>query len=183
MFVVNPTTPAQLFHLLRRQVKLPFRRPLVVFTPKSLLRHPACRSPLDTFTENSFCEIIADITAPKKTGRVLFCSGKIYYELLQKRNESERDDIGIVRIEQLYPLREDKIDAVLKKLPMNLEICWVQEEPANGGAWAYIEPLLRRITGKEIRYIGRAAAAATAVGSHRLHNIDQKRLIEDALSE
>jgi len=183
MFVVNPTTPAQHFHLLRRQVKLPFRRPLIVFTPKSLLRHPACRSDLKDLTAGGFQEIIADGKPSKKTARILFCSGKIYYELLQALEETGRSDILIVRVEQLYPLRRDKLEALTTNITKATELCWVQEEPANGGPWSYIGPELRSITGREIRYIGRAAAAATAVGSHRLHNIDQKRLVEEALDK
>jgi len=183
MFVVNPTSPAQLFHLLRRQVKLPFRRPLIVFTPKSLLRHPACRSSLADLTEGSFQEIIVDNIPSKKTAKVLFCSGKIYYELRQKVEEAERSDILIVRVEQLFPLRSDNIEKLLEAVPKNAKICWIQEEPANGGAWSHIAPQLRNIFNREIHYIGRAAAAATAVGSHRLHNIDQNRLIEEALAK
>ena len=182
MFVVNPTTPAQHFHLLRRQVKLPFRRPLVVFTPKSLLRHPDCRSSVADLTKGSFLEIIADKLPAKKIKRIIFCSGKVYYDLLKFRQDNAITDIALVRVEQLYPLRTDKISDIIKSCHKDADICWVQEEPANSGPWSFIEPHLRQIAGRDIRYIGRAAAAATAVGSHRLHNIEQKRLVEEALT-
>jgi len=181
MFVAYPSTPAQMFHLLRRQVKLPFRRPLVVFTPKSLLRNPACRSSLTELEKGSFQDIIPDTLPKKPIGRLLFCSGKIYFDLLSQRDESGQTDIAIIRIEQLYPLRADRIQKAITGYGKNIELCWVQEEPANGGAWSFIQPHLRAVTGRDIRYIGRAAAAATAVGSHRLHNLDQKRLVEEAL--
>ncbi|PLY03226.1 MAG: 2-oxoglutarate dehydrogenase E1 component [Desulfuromonas sp.] len=181
MFVVNPTTPAQHFHLLRRQAKLPFRRPLIVFTPKSLLRHPDCRSLLDELEKGSFQEVISDDLPPAKCKRIIFCSGKIYYDLLRQRTGRKAAKIALVRIEQLYPLRTDKITAILKEYPEDVEICWAQEEPANSGAWSHIEPQLRKLADRNIRYIGRAAAAATAVGSHRLHNLEQKRLVEEAL--
>ena len=180
MFVVYPTSPAQMFHLLRRQVKLPFRRPLVVFTPKSLLRHPACRSGLDELISGSFNEVIADDLPPKGVKRLLLCSGKVYYDLLEARQNKKRDDIAIVRIEQLYPLKKERIGELLARYNKKTEICWVQEEPANNGAWSYIAPQLRQLSGREIRYIGRAAAAATAVGSHRLHKIEQDQLLEEA---
>jgi 2-oxoglutarate dehydrogenase E1 component len=180
MFVVTPSTPAQLFHLLRRQVKLPFRRPLIVFTPKSLLRHPMCRSPLAEFTEGKFQPIIIDPLPKKGLKRLILCSGKIYYELLEKRTAEKRPDIALVRIEQLYPLDEGTLEELFAACPDDVELCWVQEEPANGGAWAHLAPQLQRLAGRPLRYIGRPAAAATAVGSHRLHKELQDILLAAA---
>jgi len=180
MLVANPTTPAQLFHLLRRQLKLPFRRPLIVFTPKSLLRHPLCRSPLAEFTDGSFQRVIVDPLPKKGLKRLILCSGKLYYELLEKRNAEKRPDIALVRIEQLYPLDEVALEALFAACPDDVELCWVQEETANGGAWAHLAPQLQRLAGRPLRYIGRPAGAATAVGSHRLHKELQDILLAAA---
>jgi len=180
MFVVNPTTPAQLFHLLRRHVKLPFRRPLIVFTPKSLLRHPACRSPLSEFANGTFQQVIAETLPKKGLSRLILCSGKLFYELREKRDAEKRRDIALVRIEQLYPLDEPALESLFASCPAETELCWVQEEPANGGAWAHLAPQLQRIAGRPLRYIGRPAAAATAVGSHRLHKELQDILLAAA---
>jgi len=179
LLVVNPSTPAQLFHLLRRQVKLPFRRPLVVFTPKSLLRHPACRSELSELVSGSFQRVIAE-PLPKKLSRLILCSGKLYYELKEKRDAEKRSDITLVRIEQLYPLDEETLQRLFAACPEEVELCWVQEEPANGGAWSHLAPQLQRLAGRPLRYIGRPAAAATAVGSHRLHKELQDILLAAA---
>jgi len=182
MLVAYPSTPAQFFHLLRRQVKLPFRRPLIVFTPKSLLRLPACRSHLEDFSQGRFWEIIPDPAEPSRVQTVLFCSGKIYYELLDRKEADQRDDVALVRIEQLYPLREDALERALHKYPKARNFAWVQEEPANGGGWSFIHPWLREQIGGELCYVGRPAMAATAVGSHRLHGQEQKKLISKAFS-
>jgi len=179
--VAYPSTPAQLFHLLRRQVRQPYRRPLVVFTPKSLLRLPACRSTLAELSAGRFREILAPEPAPEGTREVLLCSGKIYYDLAEERQRRERADVAILRLEQLYPIRGDLLEAALA--PYGAEGCrfsWVQEEPKNGGAWNFIHDLLAKITGRYPRYVGRPRSAATAVGSHRLHKVEQERILEEA---
>src|SRR5690606_37202642 len=135
MQVLNCTTPANFYHSLRRQLKRDFRIPLVIMTPKSLLRHPMCVSNLKDFTEGKFEEIFADTYAdPKKVKRVLLCSGKIYYELLQKQQEEKRKDVAIIRIEQLYPFPEKELEEQFK-LYSKAEFFWVQEEPRNMGTW------------------------------------------------
>jgi 2-oxoglutarate dehydrogenase E1 component len=183
MQVVFPTTPAQFFHLLRRQVKQPFRIPLVVFTPKSLLRYPSCASSLDEFTGGWFQEIMPGAENPEKVGAVLICSGKIYFELLEGKNKAGREDVAIIRIEQLYPLRADLLRHELSRYRNAKSFVWVQEEPRNMGAWTFIRPYLAEILGKDPAYIGRKESASPAVGSHRQHKIEQVRIIEETFQQ
>jgi 2-oxoglutarate dehydrogenase E1 component len=177
--VVYPSTPAQYFHLLRRQVKQPFRRPLVVFTPKSLLRLPVCRSSLGEFAEGGFSEVLPDKSDPKKVKKVLLCCGKIYFELAERKKKEERADVAIVRIEQLYPLHAELLRQVLEPYGKAESFTWVQEEPRNMGAWSYLRSSLEEILGKSPDYIGRDEAASTAVGSHRLHNEEQEAILAE----
>jgi 2-oxoglutarate dehydrogenase E1 component len=173
--------PRSSFHLLRRQLKQPFRRPLVVFTPKSLLRHPVCRSSLDELSSGRFREVFEDQSVdPKDVSRVLVCSGKIFFELQEHRDELEREDVAILRIEQLYPLRFDLLEDALKPYKKAKDIFWVQEEPANNGAWFFMAPHLARILGRDVSYIGRPEAAAPASGSHRLFKQQQEELLKQA---
>ncbi len=181
LLVAQPSTPAQYFHLLRRQLKLPFRKPLIIFTPKSLLRHPCCRSPLADLSSGQFCEIIPDQQTPERIDSVLLCCGKIYHELQEERQKQQRDDVAIIRIEQLYPLREDLLSEILQPLGGARRLLWVQEEPRNMGAWTFVAPILARILGRCPDYCGRPEAAAPAGGSHRQFKIDQRRIIESAL--
>ncbi len=179
MTVANVTTPANFFHLLRRQLARPFRKPLVVMSPKSLLRHPECVSPLSDFdTNTAFQEVYDDtsVTDPSKIKRLLLCTGKVYYELLQKKRDSNRDDVAIVRLEQLYPLPQKQLDAIFDKY-RQAELYWVQEEPENMGAWRY---LLSTFEGKPFRRISRATAASPATGFKKVHDRQQADLIERA---
>ena len=178
--VVYPSTPAQLFHLLRRQVKQPFRKPLAVFTPKSLLRNPACVSTLAELSGGGFREILPDAGGAGEVSRVLLCSGKIYFELAANRQSLGRTDVAIIRIEQLYPLREDLLRVAVAPYGRATEWLWVQEEPANMGAWPFLRPRLTALLGTEPRYVGRAEAAAPAVGSHRLHAEEQAGVVAQA---
>jgi 2-oxoglutarate dehydrogenase E1 component len=183
--VVNPTTPAQLFHLLRRQVLRPWRKPLIVMTPKSLLRHPRVLSPLSDFAEGNFRRIIPD-TDPERTNvrRVLLCSGKIYYDLEKFREQHRREDVAIVRVEQLYPLREEHLAPALDPYFDGTPAFWVQEEPHNMGAWRYLfttfgERLLGRLP---FCGITRPAAASPATGSHASHEREQAEILERAFN-
>jgi 2-oxoglutarate dehydrogenase E1 component len=180
MQVVYPSTPGQFFHLLRRQVKETFRKPLVVFTPKSLLRNPRCVSRLDELVSGRFLEVIPDTVDPAKVTAVFFCSGKIYFELLERRERDRRDDIALVRIEQLYPLRVDLIEAALAPFHPVMAFTWVQEEPANMGGWDFMRHSLASLVGIEPRYVGRRAAPAPATGSHRQHKEEQERILQEA---
>lgn len=179
MQVVYPTTPAQLFHLFRRQVLRPLRKPLIVFTPKGLLRHPDCVSPLDDFTKGGFQEILDDPYPLKNVKRLLICSGRIYYDLMAMRVATKADDIALIRVEQLYPFNNERMQALLEKYTGFKECYWVQEEPSNMGAWDYIRPILRGLLPPHIdlKYVGRARSAASATGSHALHKKEYELLM------
>jgi 2-oxoglutarate dehydrogenase E1 component len=180
LLVANPSTPAQMFHLLRRQVRQPFRKPLVVFTPKSLFRHPACVSDLDELAAGWFREVLVEAVDYERVSRVLLCSGKIYYELQAELLAREMQDTAIIRIEQLYPLRTDLLREAVAPLRQARRFVWVQEEPANMGAWSFLRQALAEVVGNELEYCGRPAAAAPAIGSHHQHGVDQQRIISDA---
>ena len=182
IMVAYPTSPAQMFHLLRRQVLLPFRKPLVVFTPKSLFRNPACTSTLDDLAAGSFREVIPAMPTDRTIKSLLICTGKIYYDLLERQQKEKRDDVAVVRVEQLYPLRLDLLKDALSIGMPGTRFVWVQEEPRNMGAWHYIRPHLNRTVGREVGYIGRHEEAAPAVGSHRLHHEEQERIVEEAFA-
>jgi multifunctional 2-oxoglutarate metabolism enzyme len=180
--VVVPSTPANHFHLLRRQALSPKKKPLVVFTPKSLLRHKLCVSAVSDFTTGTFQTVIPDTVDPGAVRRIVFCSGKLYYDLVQARAERQVTNTAIVRVEQLYPLPIEEIRAVLASYPDAVDVAWVQEEPANQGAWSFIAlNLLEHLEGVSMRRISRPSAAAPAVGSIKLHEAEQSALIEAAL--
>ena len=184
--VVYPTTPAQYFHCLRRQALRSWRKPLIVMTPKSLLRHPKVVSTLEECDSGQFQPVLPDPAAksPQQIKRVLLCSGKIYYELEAFREEKKRDDVALVRIEQLAPLRTDLLEHIVSVYPAGIPILWVQEEPANMGAWIFMrgrfgERLFSRFP---FSGIARPAAASPATGSHKRHKQEQAELIERAFS-
>jgi 2-oxoglutarate dehydrogenase E1 component len=177
IIVTNLTTPANLFHMLRRQVKWNFRKPCILMSPKSLLRHPEVVSPYKEFISGRFREIIDDERADKeKTRKVLLCSGKIYYDLKHEQEQKGHEDVAIVRIEQLYPFPEKQLNQVLKNYP-NAGIVWVQEEPENMGAWYY----LFRVFPNRINHgIFRKASASPATGFHKIHHEEQEKIIKKA---
>ena len=182
MHVTYPSTPAQLFHLLRRQCKLPYRRPLIVFTPKSLLRLPACSSSLKDLSEGSFQAIIPCAIPAEQVKTLLLCSGKIFYELQAAIEAGKRTDIGLMRIEQLYPLHQDILKEALNRYSNAKRVAWVQEEPKNMGPWPHLQYSVARALGRDPEYCGRRAAAAPAVGSHRRHRAEQQQIIDSALN-
>ena len=166
MVVVNISDPANFFHALRRQMTWPFRKPLIVMSPKSLLRHPRCVSPVENILKGGFQELIVDETKSKKVRKILFCSGKIYYDLLERKERDKHDDVVIARVEQLYPVPQDKMIALTQKYP-KAEVWWVQEESENMGAWHF---LLARLHEKlPMRGIARKNAASTATGFKKVH--------------
>jgi 2-oxoglutarate dehydrogenase E1 component len=186
--VAVPTTPANHFHLLRRQALSPKKKPLVVFTPKSLLRHRLCVSQVADFTSAGFAAVAADRGVngspldANAVRRVLLCSGKVYYDLLQARADRGIADTAILRLEELYPLPVDELRAALAGFPNAEDFAWVQEEPANQGAWSFIAlNLLEHLEGVRLRRISRPSAAAPAVGSTKMHDLEQAALIEAAL--
>ncbi len=179
--VCNLTTPAQYFHLLRRQMKREFKKPLIIMAPKSLLRHKECVSKVEDFTDAQFISILDDEKATdQSTKRIIFCSGKVYYDLVAHRDAKGIEGSAIVRIEQLYPLNSVLLESVAAKYTQAEKIVWCQEEPENMGAWSFIAPLLRRALGREAVYAGRDAAASPAVGSLAVHKYEQKQLVESA---
>jgi 2-oxoglutarate dehydrogenase E1 component len=182
MHVVYPSTPAQLFHLLRRQCKLVYRRPLIVFTPKSLLRLPACTSTLEELSDQTFQAFLPCAIPAEQVRTLVICSGKIFYEIQAAITEAGRDDVGVMRIEQLYPLHEDKLQEMASRYSHAERIAWVQEEPKNMGPWPHLRTSLIRAFGKEPDYCGRRPASAPAVGSHRRHREEQQRIIDSALN-
>jgi 2-oxoglutarate dehydrogenase E1 component len=181
MQLVNCTTPANFFHVLRRQMAWNFRRPLVVFTPKSLLRHPRCVSSLNDLSNGRFREVYDDLTAdPRKVEKIIFCQGKIYYELLEKKEEIGADDVALVRIEQLHPLPEKQIRELLAKYDRAERHLWVQEEPANMGAWHYMALNFPEV---KLEGISRDASGAPATGSSIRYALQQKAIIEKAFTQ
>jgi 2-oxoglutarate dehydrogenase E1 component len=185
MQVCVPSNPAQMFHLLRRQMRQPFRKPLIVMTPKSLLRHELSVSALEDLSRGSFARVIGefdDIPAAQ-VRRVVFCSGKVYFDLLKARRSEERRDVALVRIEQLYPFPGEEYQSALGRYPNAREIVWCQEEPQNQGAWYQIRHRLQEFVSgrRDVLYAGRAPAAAPATGIGKIHELEQQALVAAAL--
>jgi 2-oxoglutarate dehydrogenase E1 component len=175
MQVMNLTTPANLFHALRQQLMRNIRLPMVVFTPKSLLRHPKCISTISDLADGQFQEVIDDndVNIDSVT-RLVFCTGKIYYDLLERKEELQARNVAIIRIEQLYPFPEEKVAAIAKKYSSALITLWVQEEPENMGAWTYIH---NKMSDYNIVPIARLASASPATGLAKLHTVGQNEII------
>ncbi|MDD2919569.1 2-oxoglutarate dehydrogenase E1 component [Rhodoferax sp.] len=187
MQLVQPTTASQIFHVLRRQMVRNLRKPLVIFTPKSLLRHKDAASPLAEFTKGSFQTIIPEQKALKgdKVKRLVVCSGKVYYDLVKKREEKGSDDVAIIRLEQLYPFPHKAFATELKKYPNATDVVWTQDEPQNQGAWFFVQHYIHEnmLEGQKLGYSGRAASASPAVGYSHLHQEQQKALVEGAFGK
>jgi 2-oxoglutarate dehydrogenase E1 component len=190
MQVVQPTTASQIFHLLRRQMVRNLRKPLVIFTPKSLLRNKDATSPLSEFTKGGFQTVIPELNADvvknaAKVKRVIACSGKVYYDLVKKREERGGNDVAILRVEQLYPFPHKVFAAELRKYPNASEIVWCQDEPQNQGAWFFVQHNIHEnmLDGQRLGYAGRAASASPAVGYAHLHQDQQKNLVDAAFGK
>lgn len=184
MQVCVPTTPAQIFHLLRRQALRPYRKPLIVISPKSLLRHRSAVSELKDLESGHFQTILTDDLSPKKqVKKLVFCSGKVYYDLSEARSAQGLKDVAIIRMEQLYPFPEVAFKKLLSEYPKAQEYVWCQEEPKNQGAWFYIQPQMSSyLLGQDLKYAGRSESSSPAVGYHALHVQQQKELVSSALS-
>jgi 2-oxoglutarate dehydrogenase E1 component len=183
--VCNLSTPAQFFHVLRRQVRRPWRKPLVVFTPKSLLRAHEAVSSLDEFATGSFQRVIADDAAlPEKVTRILLCSGKVYYDLVAERRRRAREDVAIVRVEQYYPL-SDALSKALIQYAEGTPVVWVQEEPRNMGAWYFLNARKQDIFGGRhpLSVVSRPESASPATGSRAAHDLEQKMLTDEAFAK
>ena len=187
MQIVQPTTASQIFHVLRRQMVRNLRKPLIIFTPKSLLRHKDATSPVSEFTKGMFQTVIPEHKALKadKVKRVVACSGKVYYDLMKKREEAGHDDTAIIRVEQLYPFPHKAFAAEIKKYPNATDVVWCQDEPQNQGAWFFVQHYIHEnmMDGQKLGYAGRAASASPAVGYSHLHQEQQKGLVEAAFSK
>jgi 2-oxoglutarate decarboxylase len=186
MRVVYPSTPASYFHLLRWQGRDPIEKPLVVFTPKSLLRHPRCMSPFPELADGGFETVLDDPDVdPRNVRRVVLCSGKVYYDLVEAREKGRHDDAALVRLEQLYPFPASRVQAALARYPAAAALVWAQEEPRNMGAWRFVrEHLLDGavdVGGRTLGYAGRAASASPAPGSLKVHLAEQEALLREAL--
>ncbi len=183
--VCNLSTPAQYFHCLRRQVLRVWRKPLVLMTPKSLLRHPGCVSSLDELAHGRFQRVIPDasLIAESAVNRILLCSGKVYYELEQKRRELQRQNVAIVRVEQMYPLPKEPLKAALAGYRDGTPVFWVQEEPENMGAWRYFKVHFGERMFDRFPFAGihRQSAASPATGSSSSHKLEQQKLIMQAM--
>lgn len=186
MQVCNVTTPAQYFHLLRRQVRRDFRKPLVLMTPKSLLRYPDCVSTIDEMAEGTcFRELLADTASkadPESIVRIVFCSGKVYYDLEEHRRESNLDNTVIIRVEQISPFHRDMAKELIAPYTKAEKFVWCQEEPRNMGAWMFIRDDLEAVCDDKVRYSGRDAAASPAAGAKLVHKREQKSLVENAFN-
>ncbi|MRJ07707.1 2-oxoglutarate dehydrogenase E1 component [Ornithobacterium rhinotracheale] len=179
MFVANCTTPANFYHLLRRQMHTNYRKPLVVFTPKSLLRHPQVKSSIEELAEGTFQPIIDDTVVKKNAKRLVFCTGKVYYDLLDYRKENKRDDVAIIRLEQLYPLNIEEIKKLIKSYKNHESLVWVQEEPENMGAWSYI---LRNLRELPWEVVAPHESAAPATGSFKAWYKNQQNVINETFN-
>ncbi|OGU11931.1 MAG: hypothetical protein A2X63_02930 [Ignavibacteria bacterium GWA2_35_8] len=189
MFVCHLSTPAQYFHALRRQVMLKNKKPLILMTPKSMLRHSLAVSGVKEFTEKSFENVINEVQLQiKDIKKVLMCSGKIYYDLLSEREKNNIKDIGIIRVEQLYPLDINLLKDILSKYKNAVEYYWVQEEPENQGAWRFVEPQINTVlsdlsTNNSIKFIGRGESSATATGSYHIHLEEQTDILKNSFKK
>ncbi|BDI05158.1 2-oxoglutarate dehydrogenase E1 component [Sphaerotilus microaerophilus] len=185
MQIVQPTSASQIFHVLRRQMVRPLRKPLVIFTPKSLLRNKDATSPVTDFTKGEFRTVIGEQKAEidaAKVKRVIACSGKVYYDLVKKREEKKSNDVAVIRVEQLYPFPHKAFAAELKKYPNATEIVWCQDEPQNQGSWFFVQHYIHEnmVEGQKLGYAGRPSSASPAVGYAHLHQEQQKALLDQA---
>ncbi|HUH12285.1 MAG TPA: hypothetical protein VMK65_04215, partial [Longimicrobiales bacterium] len=189
MRISYPSSPASYFHLLRRQGRDPVEKPLVVFTPKSLLRHPRCVSSLQDLAEGRFEAVLDDAAAsPGRARRIVMAAGKLHYDLLKAREDEHKDDVALVRIEEFYPFPSADLARVLGRYPASAELVWAQEEPRNMGAWRFVReqfldgPMRELAGGRVPRYVGRPESASPAPGSHKVHVAEQEALLADALA-
>jgi 2-oxoglutarate dehydrogenase E1 component len=183
MQVCYPTTPAQIFHVLRRQMKRNFRKPLIIMSPKSLLRHPLALSQVKDLTNDGFHRVLDDpkVKDHSRVNRVLMCSGKVYYDLYAHREQAKRDDLAIVRVEQLYPFPESVIADVINRYDRADEIVWVQEEPRNMGAYRHVQAMMRERLEMDLPYIGREMKPSPAVASEKMHKQEQEKILIAAI--
>jgi len=180
MRVIVPSTTGQYFHLLRRQAMLRPRKPLIVFTPKSLLRTKESFSPAGVLVNGRFEPVLEDGVAADGARRVVLCAGKVYHDLAKHRAEADATAVALVRVAQLYPVEEGRLAEIANRNP-DAQLVWCQEEPENMGAYRFLAPHLERVFGREPTYAGRAAAASPASGSNKVHHQEQEALVKQAI--
>jgi 2-oxoglutarate dehydrogenase E1 component len=185
MQVANLTTPTQYFHILRKQTLQDKKKPLIIMSPKSLLRHPQAVCNVEELATGSFHPFLgdSDVDDPKSIDRIVICSGKVYYDLYKEREENELKNVAITRLEQFYPFPDKDISLYLKEMKHVKEIIWCQEEPKNMGAWTFVSPRFQELLQKnqKLTYAGRLAAASPAAGQKKVHDAEQSKLITHAL--
>ncbi|MBD3420387.1 MAG: 2-oxoglutarate dehydrogenase E1 component [Chitinivibrionales bacterium] len=182
--VVNATTPAQYFHLLRRQMKRSFRKPLIIMAPKSLLRHPQAVSPFEDLTQGAFSEVLDDPENPAHSRKLVFCSGKVYYDIMQARTERNDKRLAVIRLEQLYPIKVEEVKNILEKYPSVQQVCWFQEEHRNYGAWSYLcEQFREAFPGLDLTYTGRREGSSSATGMYKKHLAEQREIMRRLFEE
>jgi 2-oxoglutarate dehydrogenase E1 component len=179
--VANLTTPAQYFHMLRRQVKAPYRKPLILMTPKSLLRHPMAVSSLEDLASGQFAAVLDNAENRPSAQKLIFCSGKLYYQLITRRQQINEATIAIIRLEQLYPFPEKALEEIAARYPKATSWVWVQEEPENMGAWQFVRPRLTALLKRDIDYVGRDAAASPATGFPKIYKMEQDGIVDSAI--
>jgi 2-oxoglutarate dehydrogenase E1 component len=179
--VCNLTTPAQYFHLLRRQIKVPYRKPLIIMTPKSLLRLPQAVSTLDELVSDRFEPVLDDPKGTDKVQKVVVCSGKVFYQLAARREEKRKKHTAIVRLEQFYPFPEEQLESILSKYNQAESWTFAQEEPQNMGGWQFVKPRIERLTGKTFDYVGRKASASPATGFPAIYRSEQEAISRKAI--
>jgi 2-oxoglutarate dehydrogenase E1 component len=181
--VANLSTPAQYFHALRRQKKKEYAKPLVLMSPKSLLRHKSCVSMLKDLTHGEFQDFLPDPIPAKKTETLVLCSGKVYYDLIEARESIRTPKATIIRIEQFYPFNQSQFLKTIEPFTHAKRIVWCQEEPQNMGAWSFLSPIFEELLGKKVEYVGRTSTASPATGSLTLHKKEQFELVANALGQ
>jgi 2-oxoglutarate dehydrogenase E1 component len=185
MRVVNPTTPAQYFHILRKQAKQEDKKPLIIMSPKSLLRHPLATSKTEDLAKGKYRPLIVDeeVKDKSKIDRLVICSGKVYYDLYKKRQNEELENVAIARMEQFYPFPDADLNKMLKEYNHVKDIIWCQEEPKNMGGWTFVAPRISEQLQKKqsLLYAGRQASASPAAGHMKVHQAEQEKLLEEAL--
>jgi 2-oxoglutarate dehydrogenase E1 component len=185
--VCSPTRASQIFHLIRRQMNQPFRKPLIVMMPKSMLRLPAARSPIERFMTGGFLNTIDDTRFEERSGdraavrRVILCTGKVYYDLAGRRDATERDDVALIRLEQLYPFPEDEVRRIIESYPNREQVTWVQEEPRNHGAFFHVQRMMKEHLEIEIDDISRVSSPSPSGGSASMHEQEQQEIVLAAI--
>ena len=181
--VANLSTPAQYFHALRRQKKKEYAKPMILMSPKSLLRHKSCISTIKDLTSGEFQDFVPDATPARNTDTLILCSGKVFYDLIEARESIRTSRSTILRVEQFYPFNKSKFLEIIQPYSNAKRIVWCQEEPKNMGAWNFLSPIFEDLLNQKVEYVGRSSTASPATGSLTLHKREQTELVSNALGQ